>query len=54
VQQRSYGRAAAGAEEARNALLRHRALEERRQLRTALPASPMTGDAANEPPPPHY
>ena len=46
--------AAARDEEARNALLLHRALEELRQLRTALSASPLTGDAANEPPPPHY
>jgi SlyX protein len=46
--------AAARDEEARNALLLHRALEELRQLRTALSATPLTGDAANEPPPPHY
>ena len=46
--------AAARDEEARNALLLHRALDELRQLRTALSAAPLTGDAANEPPPPHY
>ena len=46
--------AAARDEEARNALLLHRALEELRQLRTALSTTPLTGDAANEPPPPHY
>ena len=46
--------AAARDEEARNALLLHRALDELRQLRTALSATPLTGDAANEPPPPHY
>lgn len=46
--------AAARDEEARNALLLHRALDDLRQLRTALSASPLTGDAANEPPPPHY
>ena len=46
--------AAARDEEARNALLLHRALDELRQLRTAFSATPLTGDAANEPPPPHY
>lgn len=46
--------AAARDEEARNSLLLHRALDELRQLRTALSAAPMTTDAANEPPPPHY
>ena len=40
--------------EARNSLLLHRALEELRQLRSAMAASPITGDAASEPPPPHY
>ena len=40
--------------EARNSLLLHRALEELRQLRSAMAASPVTGDAASEPPPPHY
>ena len=46
--------AAARSEEAGNALRLHRALEELRQLRSAMAASPVTGDAANEPPPPHY
>ena len=32
----------------------HRALEELRQLRSAMAASPVTGDPASEPPPPHY
>jgi SlyX protein len=46
--------AAARSEEAANALRLHRALEELRQLRSAMAASPVTGDAASEPPPPHY
>ena len=46
--------AAARSEEATNALRLHRALEELRQLRSAMAASPVTGDAASEPPPPHY
>lgn len=46
--------AAARDAESRNALLLHRALEDLRQLRSALAASPVTGDAASEPPPPHY
>ena len=46
--------AAARDGEARNALLLHRAVEELRQLRSAMAASPVTGDAASEPPPPHY
>ena len=45
---------AARSEEASNALRLHRALEELRQLRSAMAASPVTGDAASEPPPPHY
>ena len=40
--------------ESRNALMLHRAIEELRQLRGAMSADPVTGDAANEPPPPHY
>ncbi len=40
--------------ESRNALLLHRAIDELRQLRGAMSAGPVTGDAANEPPPPHY
>lgn len=46
--------AAARDGESRNALLQHRMLEELRQLRSAMATSPLTGDAANEPPPPHY
>ena len=46
--------AAARDGDTRNALLLHRALEELRQLRSAMAASPVTGDAASEPPPPHY
>jgi SlyX protein len=46
--------AAARDEEARNALLLHRALEELKQLRGTLSAHPMSADPASEPPPPHY
>ena len=46
--------AAARDGEARNALLLHRVVEELRQLRSAMAASPVVGDAASEPPPPHY
>ena len=46
--------AAARDGESRNALLLHRALEELRHLRSAMAAGPLTGDAASEPPPPHY
>lgn len=46
--------AAARNEEARNALLLHRVLEEVKHLRAAFAASPLTGDTASEPPPPHY
>ena len=46
--------AAARGEEARNALLLHRVVEELRQMRLALSAQPATGDPAAEPPPPHY
>ena len=45
--------AAARGESTHNALLLHRALEDLRQLRGAL-AADLTGDAGNEPPPPHY
>ena len=54
LQELSDALAAARGEESRNALLLHRALEELRQLRSAMAASPVTGDAASEPPPPHY
>jgi SlyX protein len=46
--------AAARDEEARNALLLHRAMEELKQLRAALSAGPIAADPASEPPPPHY
>lgn len=45
---------AARAEETRNTLLLHRALEELRQLRTSLSSDPHSSYPANEPPPPHY
>ena len=54
LQELSDALAAARDGEARNSLLLHRALEELRQLRSAMAASPITGDAASEPPPPHY
>ena len=54
LQELSDALAEARQEEGRNALRLHRALEELRQLRSALAASPVTGDAASEPPPPHY
>ena len=54
LQELSDALAAARDGETRNALLLHRALEELRQLRSAMAASPVTGDAASEPPPPHY
>lgn len=54
LQELSDALAAARDAEARNALLLHRALEELRQFRSALAAGPITGDAASEPPPPHY
>ena len=54
LQELSDALAAARADEARNALLLHRALEDLRQLRLAMAAAPVVGDAANEPPTPHY
>ena len=54
LQELSDALAAARDGEARNSLLLHRALEELRQLRSAMAASPVTGDAASDPPPPHY
>lgn len=54
LQELSDALAAARAEESTNALRLHRALEELRQLRSALANSPAVGDAASEPPPPHY
>lgn len=46
--------AAARNEEARTALLLHRALEELKTIRSTLSSSPVTGDSSQEPPPPHY
>ncbi|HEU4774631.1 MAG TPA: SlyX family protein [Lysobacter sp.] len=46
--------AAARDEEARNALLLHRALQELKQLRLSLTSNPLSADPASEPPPPHY
>lgn len=46
--------AAARDEEARNAMLLHRVLEEMRQMRLSLATQSPGADPANEPPPPHY
>ncbi|MGY0557013.1 SlyX family protein [Lysobacter sp. A421] len=46
--------AAARDEEAGNALLLHRALQELRQLRVSVAANPLSADPSSEPPPPHY
>ena len=46
--------AASRHDEARTALLLHRALEELKAMRSTLSSSPLTGDASLEPPPPHY
>ncbi len=54
LQELSDALASARDSESRNALLLHRMLEELRQLRGAIATSPLTGDASNEPPPPHY
>ena len=54
LQELSDALAAARGEESRNALLLHRALEELRQVRSALAATPAVGDVGSEPPPPHY
>lgn len=45
--------AAARDEGTRNALLLHRALDDLRQLRSAM-ATDLSGDPGSEPPPPHY
>ena len=45
--------AASRDDEARTALLLHRALDELRQLRTTRSAGPVSVDPALEPPPPH-
>ena len=54
LQELSDALAEARQHEARNALRLHRALDELRQLRSALAATPVTGDVGSEPPPPHY
>lgn len=54
LQELSDALAAARAEEAANALRLHRLVEEVRQLRYTLAHSPVVGDPASEPPPPHY
>ena len=54
LQELSDALAAARDGDARNALLLHRVVEELRQLRSAMAASPVAVDAASEPPPPHY
>lgn len=54
LQELSDALAASRDEESRVAMLQHRMLEELRQLRSAMAASPLTGESANEPPPPHY
>lgn len=46
--------AAARDEEARNALVLHRALDELRQLRLSMSSNPLAADPSSEPPPPHY
>ena len=46
--------AAAREEEARNALLLHRLIEELRQVRLAVSTQLPGADAGSEPPPPHY
>ena len=46
--------AAAREEEARNALLLHRVLEELRQVRLAMSTQSQGSDPGSEPPPPHY
>lgn len=46
--------ASARDEEARNALLLHRALQELRQLRVSFASNPLSADPSSEPPPPHY
>ncbi|MEG3193511.1 SlyX family protein, partial [Lysobacter sp. D1-1-M9] len=41
-------------EEARNALLMHRVVEELKQMRATMAAGAISADPASEPPPPHY
>ncbi|WP_119718117.1 SlyX family protein [Cognatilysobacter tabacisoli] len=54
LQELSDALAAARNEEAGNALLLHRALEDLRQLRLTMAAGPVSADPSQEPPPPHY
>ena len=54
MQELSDALAASRDEESRNALRMQRMLEEFRQLRSAIAIGPVSGDAVNEPPPPHY
>ena len=54
LQELSDALAAARNEEAANALLLHRALEDLRQLRLSIAAGPVSADPSQEPPPPHY
>lgn len=54
MQELSDALAASRDEEARNALLLHRALDELRQLRSTLSSGAVNADPAQEPPPPHY
>ena len=54
LQELSDALAAARNEEAGNALLLHRALEDLRQLRLTMAAGPVSADPSQAPPPPHY
>ena len=54
LQELSDALAAARNEEAGNALLLHRALEDLRQLRLTMASGPVSADPSQEPPPPHY
>ena len=54
LQELSDALAAARNDEAGNALLLHRALEDLRQLRLTMAAGPVSVDPSQEPPPPHY
>lgn len=54
IQELSDALAAARDEEARNALVLHRALDELKQLRATLSTGGLAADPTHEPPPPHY
>ena len=54
IQELSDALAAARDEEARNARVLHRALDELKQLRATLSTGGLAADPAQEPPPPHY